>query len=628
MSNKNPIFPAGWKIFPCHPNSKKPIHDGWPELATDNIEVVNKWALDYPGCNWAVACGPSGLAVLDPDGEVGATSLFDFQLENGFLPETRVHKTPRGGEHYIFSGAITNSVGKLGPKLDTRGGNGYIVIPPSTFEDKPYELQNDRPVALLPEFVGAALARAREHIGASADVSLDTGTAISRATELLRGYVRRGHIAIEGRGGDERTYAVAAEVLNLGLSKETAFELLNDIWNVACVPPWDADELAIKIENASQYSQNDAGAWAVPSVTERIDKDALDKLLADSDMDANVSNPTQGGDARFPWMDEAAFTTMAEPVWLLPEIFTTESIAMLYGPSGHYKSFLALNLGAAVAQQDLCAFYVAAEGISRMARKDFPAWKLAYGEERRIPFFMQEEMPQAIDDQDYEAFAKSIDAIARREGKKVGIIFLDTLNTALLGLDENSSGDTAKLMQRMKYLKKAFKCCVVAIHHTPDKDQGKARGSSALYAGMDTVLHVIAEKDVKLVRMHVTKQKTAEEREYPFCFEGKKVGTGLAFMPVDNKAARELSADADIYNPKNIGKVLASMKAYDPGHVTSHVLAEAITPQIINETVEDRNDSVARVKKALAAAAKSGKLDGYAYGRGAGIKWMLPAHAD
>lgn len=625
MSNENLIFPAGWKVFPCHANSKRPIHDGWPALATNDPTQIAAWAAEYPGCNWAVACGPSGIAVLDPDGEVGAASLFDFQIEHGFLPETRVHKTPRGGEHYIFAGTLPNSVGKLGLKLDTRGGNGYIVIPPSTFEDKPYELQNDRPVAILPEFVGSALARAREHIGAAENVSLDNPTALSRVSELLRGYVRRGHIAIEGRGGDERTYAVAAEVLNLGVSVDAAFDLMNDIWNVACLPPWDADELRVKIENASQYSQNDTGAWAVPPVSERIDPEALDKLFADS---ASAPAPEQGEQSRFPWMDEAEFTNMAPPVWLLPEIFTTESIAMLYGPSGHFKSFLALNLAAAVAQQDLCAFYVAAEGITRMARSDFPAWKLAHGEERRIPFFMQEEMPQAIDDQDYEAFAKSIDAIARREGKKVGIIFLDTLNTALIGLDENSSGDTAKLMQRMKYLKKAFKCCVVAIHHTPDKDQGKARGSSALYAGMDTVLHVIAEKDVKLVRMHVTKQKTAEEKQYPFCFEGKKVGTGLAFMPIDAKAANELSADADIYNPKNIGRVLASMKAYDPGFITSHVLAEAITPQIMNETIDARNESVARVKKALGAAAKSGKLDGYAYGRGAGIKWMLPAHAD
>lgn len=618
-------FPAGWKVHPCHPNSKKPILDDWPALATDDPVQIAAWAAEYPGCNWALACGPSGITVIDIDPPIGEDSLFQFQMDEGFLPDTREHRSARGGRHLIYAGDCPNSVSKLGPKIDTRGRNGYIIIPPSTFEDQPYEVTQDRPIALLPDFIASSVARARERAVAADTVCLDSPSSISRVTTLLKGYVARGHIATQGHGGDERTFAVAAEVLNLGLSQEKAFDLLNSIWNVACVPPWDAEELRVKIENANQYSQNDTGAWAVPPVHERISREALDKLFADADAPAIA----QGERARFAWMDEDEFMNMAPPEWLLPDIFTTESIAMLYGPSGHYKSFIGLNLAAAVAQQGKLAFYVAAEGLNRMARYDYPAWKMAYGEERRLPFYMVEDMPIVQEDgADYNIFADSITRIAKAEGKQVGIIFLDTLNNAMLGLEENSATDAAKMIAACKALKRTFKCTVVVVHHTP-ADGKDPRGSTAFYAGFDTVLKVIADKAVKLATMFVKKQKTAEEREHPFCFEGKKIGTGLAFTPIDNRQAMLMSDAADIYSAKSISRTLVSLKAFDPVQVSTTVLAQALTPQVQNESIEQRNDSVSRVQKALTAAAKKGgRLDGYYQGTGAGMKWSLPAPID
>lgn len=617
-------FPPGWRVFPCHPNSKRPILDDWPALATNDPVQIAAWEVEYPDCNWAVACGPSGLAVIDIDPPIGEESLFAFELEHGFLPETRVHKSARGGKHYIYSGTISNSVGKLGPKIDTRGGNGYIIIPPSTFEDQPYEVIHDRPIAPLPESVTAHLARAREHVEAADGVGLDSPSSIGRARRLLHDYVSSGHVAREGEGGDNRTYSVAAEVLNIGLSVDKAFEIIDEIWNVACVPPWSADELRVKIENASQYSQNDAGAWAVPPVTERIDREALDKLIADNASQA----PVTGERSRFEWMDEDEFTTLEPPEWLIPDIFTTKSIAMLYGPSGHYKSFIGLNLAAAVAQQGKLAFYVAAEGLNRMARHDYPAWKLAYGEDRKLPFYMVEDMPIVTEDgADYNVFADSITRIKQREGKEVGVIFLDTLNNAMLGLEENSATDAAKMLAACKALKRTFGCTVCVVHHTP-ADGKDPRGSTAFYAGFDTVLKVVADKAVKLATMFVKKQKTAEEREHPFHWEGKRIGSGLAFTPIEGKQARLMSEDADIYSAKSISRTLVGLKAFEPNHVSTHVLAQALTPQIQNETIEQRNDSVSRVQKGLTAAAKSGKLSGYFDGVGAGLKWSLPAPVD
>ena len=257
-----------------------------------------------------------------------------------------------------------------------------------------------------------------------------------------------------------------------------------------------------------------------------------------------------------------------------------------------------------------------------MARKDYPAWKLAYGEERKLPFYLVEDMPLADSDQDYLDFADSIRE--RANGRKVSIIFIDTLNRAMLGLEENSAKDTAKVIQACLFLKKVFKCTVVVVHHTP-KDGSDPRGSSALYAGFDTVLKVIADKAVKLVRMHVTKQKTDEERAYPFCYEGKKVGPGLAFMPIEAKEAALLSDEANIYSAQSISATLVKIRAFDPVSVSSHALLRSLVPQLENETEQARDDSLARAAKGLAAAVKGKKLDGYHQGVGKGLRWSLPS---
>ena len=623
MQDTTPQIPAGWKIFPLHPGTKKPIHDAWQTVATDAPEQIAQWAEEYPGCNWAVAAGPSGLAMIDLDGgAVGENSLADFEIAEGCLPDTREHRSARGGRHLIFSDpkrTLRNSASRLGPKLDTRGGNGYIVIPPSTFEGGTYEVSADRPVAPLPEFVAAALGRLRERAQAISDVTLDDPGNVGRAVTLLRGNVERGHVAIEGQGGDELTYATCCEVMSLGLSMDKAQEIIEKYWNPSCVPPWSSEELRVKIENAATYAQNEAGAWAAPPVQDLLSKEALDKLLADSIGDA-PPEPERVG--RFNWMDEAQFTTLAPPIWLLKDRFIRDSIAMVYGPSGHFKSFICMNYALEVAQTGECAFYVAAEGLSRMARKDFPAWKMAYAEDRQLPFYMVEDMPLLDEGQgDYCMFADSIRAKAA--GRPVGIIFLDTLNRAMLGLEENSAKDMSQIIRAMLFLKKQFKCTVVVVHHTP-KDGSEPRGSSALYAGVDSVLKVIAKKEVKLAQVFVTKQKADEERAFPFNYEGKRYGDGLAFVPVDPKAAALLSDEADIYSPRAIMAALTKLEAFDPSHVSSTVLLNHIVPQLENETQEQRKESLHRAAKGLHAAIKAKRLDGFHTGLGKDLKWSLP----
>lgn len=66
-------------------------------------------------------------------------------------------------------------------------------------------------------------------------------------------------VAVEGRGGDTATYATAARVHDYGVSEAMCYTLMAEHWNPRCEPPWDNDELKMKITNAYRYAKNAQG---------------------------------------------------------------------------------------------------------------------------------------------------------------------------------------------------------------------------------------------------------------------------------------------------------------------------------------------------------------------------------
>jgi len=88
-------------------------------------------------------------------------------------------------------------------------------------------------------------------------IDLDDAGAVERGrTWLLKGAPR----AKEGARGDDATYKVAARLKDFGLSDGMVFELLWEIWNPLCSPPWSAEELAEKVARAFRYGQNAIGS--------------------------------------------------------------------------------------------------------------------------------------------------------------------------------------------------------------------------------------------------------------------------------------------------------------------------------------------------------------------------------
>lgn len=130
----------GWHVFPIVPRRKNPLVADNLAAATTDEAQVREWWTRWPNANIGVACGPSGLVVLDVDtknGKQGGNSLANLlegDIESPLLDTLNAHSWS-GGRHYFYKGQCPSSNSKLAPGLDIKGSGGYVVISPSFVEE-------------------------------------------------------------------------------------------------------------------------------------------------------------------------------------------------------------------------------------------------------------------------------------------------------------------------------------------------------------------------------------------------------------------------------------------------------------------------------------------------------------
>jgi len=596
---------------------KRPAVENGVYAATTDVAQINAWWSENPDYNVATSPETSGLCVIDTDPPVGEDTWTDLQIEHGEAPPTKMVRTPRGGHHRYYAGSLPPSVQKLGLKVDTRGVGSYVLLPPSRTPDGTYSYLADLPPAPLPAWVAPIVTRAREKAKASTEV-LDHPANVSRATS----YLKSATPAREGEGGDERTYVVCCEVLNLGISPELAHDLIMEHWAVRC-EPFDAEFMdgfiRTKLENASAYAQNEPGAWAVEPAQE-VFGDALGKLLSEA---------APARRSKFHPYTLAEMRALPPLEWLLPDLVVERSLAMLYGPPGSYKSFIALDMAMTVAtgvaaygreaQPPRDVVYLAGEGFRGMELRA-SAWCLAHGvEETRLRIMPN--VPEVLVEDDAVEFMEQLLAA----GLHPALIVADTASKAMMGMNENDARDANVFVKALQAMSEATGAAVLVIHHT-GHEGGRARGSSALPGGFDTMAEVEGDDVTKTVKMSCVKVKDGERRQAPWFFEGKKLASNLVFQPITAADHRALVHVDDGLNPKVIGAALSALKARGAeAGVTSTVLAAQMLPPAHDVSPEVAQEQITRLAGILARKASGGPLEAYATGKGAALRWYLPA---
>jgi hypothetical protein len=254
----------GFRVFPVKAGTKGG-HGGqllrsWKAEASVNAAQIGQWAANWPGCNWAFVC--ENIIAVDVDlgtHAEAATTIALLDLEGKELPPTRTHGSARAGAHMLYrlpEGLAPRKQRDLGPGINTRVQGGYLMAPGSVFEGKPYTVSERHGLDIQP--APQWLIDWLEPVAASTapdDFQEDSETAKAWAIDWLAKAPR----AVKGERGST-VYKAAAHLKDIGLSEDTAYELIATHYTPDFLPPLDDAETRLSVEHAFEYSQNAAGS--------------------------------------------------------------------------------------------------------------------------------------------------------------------------------------------------------------------------------------------------------------------------------------------------------------------------------------------------------------------------------
>ena len=229
---------------------------------------------------------------------------------------------------------------------------------------------------------------------------------------------------------------------------------------------------------------------------------------------------------RFKLLTPAELATLPPIEWRIRGVLPKTGIAALFGPSGSGKSFLALDMLAAMAHgrdwfgcrvTPCPVLYAALEGEAGISQRIQAHQKKNGPLPAGFRFLLQ-----SLDIRKPADRADLVTA-ARAAGYSSGVLVIDTLNRAAPGADENDSAAMGEIIAATKAIQGELGGLVLLVHHT-GKDQTKGlRGHSSLHAALDAA--IVVTRDGERREWATAKSKDgADDQGNPFRLDVVEIG--------------------------------------------------------------------------------------------------------
>jgi hypothetical protein len=497
----------GWHVLPLEPKAKVPlgrlVPRGLHDASTD-AETIRTWWAAFPEANVGIALAPSGLVAVDIDPRNGGTETFEqLQAAHGSLRSDVMAFTGGGGEHHVFlvpPNAQISLPGSLGPGIDLKA-NGYIVAEPSIHPSgKQYGWEaSSSPLdgvvpSPLPDWLRSLRVTLQMPPMRPGDLAVDAQQA-SDAREAL--YCLN--------ADDYDTWVRAGMSLHSTRWGHPAFAMWcswsqqsDKFDSTACRKKWqsftlDQERGDIGLTLAWVFGQAQASGWrnpraALATVTSPLPSNLLLNL-------------------------EQLQKASASITWLVKGVVPADSIGLLFGGSGTFKSFIALDMALHVAHgmrwlgrktTKGAVIFIAAEGGAGLWRR-IEAWHKQRGLSwQGIEFYVVPVAVALLTD------AKSIVSAAQSVGVKPALVTVDTLAQTFDG-EENSASDMSAYLRALNNsFRVLWQCVVMVIHHSGHQATERPRGSSAIRGNVDFLLGVFREEAQMIANLECHKQKDGE----------------------------------------------------------------------------------------------------------------------
>ena len=504
----------GWPVFPVGRN-KAPLVDGGFHAATTNPEQIESWWSAWPEANIGFSPGHAGLMVIDLD--PGHDPAFAQSLPATGMAQS----TPRGGQHLFYAlGAgetCKSPQSRVAEHVDVRSAGAYVLLHPSATADGAYAWTGEGKPAYRPDELLRVANSAREK-NPERDVwpiAPDLPENIQRAIDWLQDTAAP---AIEGRGGDAKTVAAAAMLRSLGISEGKALDLMLDHYNPRCNPHWDDDAMALKVRNGYLFANGQPG-----ELTQAFREAQVRSLFSPVEL---VVSPDLTQVGRFRAVDRDGMDLIKEPAWLIEDCIPEGGYAVLFGPPGGLKTFVALDMALSIATGTTFPWdglwprvnggrpvlFAAGEGRANIVKR-LAAWEKKHWGGRRVKnFIMVDPVPRVAEPEAFKDFLKLGDNMSP-DG--YALVVIDTVGRAMSGINENAQEHASKFTLMISAMQQHFGSAILALHHTGHGNGDRAKGSIVFEADADTMIRVDREEDSEIFRLVMTKQKDAAEWRSP-----------------------------------------------------------------------------------------------------------------
>ena len=194
-------------------------------------------------------------------------------------------------------------------------------------------------------------------------------------------------------------------------------------------------------------------------------------------------------------------SNITEPEWVIDRIAESGTVLSVFGEPKSGKSFITIAMACAVATgtdfydyatKKSAVIYLAGEGFTGIARR-CKSYETFFDVKLSDAPLLITNRGSRIGDDDEFAMLQDLCREAEEDHGEIGLIVIDTL-ARNYGLNENSTEDMNKFIQRVDELKEEFNATMVIVHHTGHVSSGRARGSSVLPAALDYEFQVKRDK--------------------------------------------------------------------------------------------------------------------------------------
>lgn len=266
---------------------------------------------------------------------------------------------------------------------------------------------------------------------------------------------------------------------------------------------------------------------------------------------ARLSDARKMGSSRIPLLGLDELRKQAHSVpWLIKGVMPASSIGMMFGASGTFKSFIALDaclhiahglpwMGHRTKQGEV--LYLAAEGGMGLWPR-IAAWHRA----RRLEWTKTplKVVPLALD---LSEDAWKVVEAAQVQGSSPKLVVIDTLSQTFGG-EENVANDVSAYFREIgARFRQLWGCAVLVVHHSGHAATERPRGSSAMLANVDFMYGVFRDEKEMMATVTCLKQKDGERfSDTTFRVAVHNLGTDEDGDPITSLVARHLTSVEDV----------------------------------------------------------------------------------